>query len=779
MQNAFEISEPMMDVNSQKESNKVLLIEDNPGDARLVEILLEESDLVNCHLVNKTTLAEGIEELDNHQDYSAVLLDLSLPDSFGISTLERLIALFPKENIIVLTGVSDKSFGIEAVKRGAQDFLIKGAFDSELLAKSIRFSIERSRIIERLEDTQEIAKIGHWEYDSMSKKLSLSTEIFKYLGTQAKRQLVDIESIEDEDSHLHFIHKIHGHTAMKGYYEQDVVIETAEHGTKYLHAKCKVDVRSDGSKLFSGILQDITERQKAQQELSRSRERYMDIFTKSKDAIFIATFEGRMVDCNTATSEIFGVDQKQLLVKNLDYFLEIEALQHIYDKLRHDDSVIEYAVDISQPDGSIRNCVLNANLIKDDTLNGFNVIMRDITEHRQAEELRKARDVAKQSALMKEKFVASVSHEMRTPMNAIYGMSNLLLKTKTTKEQFEYIKSITQSSELLLGIVNDILEISTLQNGKIEFSNEDFDIRELLDNLVNVMRYKVEEKKLKFELDIDDTIPRVLKGDKLRLNQILYNLVGNSIKFTDEGFVKVKIENLSPDQEILFLKFSVQDSGIGISQDKIEAIFDTFTRVRTKDRIFEGTGLGLSIAKSLVEQQGGKIGATSVFGDGSTFFFDLILEVGDQDYVSQIGNGDEQDTQENDAPIRLLLTEDHKMNQIVARKTLEKQWPDIDITIANHGEEAIAILKEKEFDIVLMDIQMPIMDGYETTKYIRENMPEAVAKLPVLAMTAHAHISKDEKFKEHGFDDFVLKPFEPKQLFSKIVQYARQRSTVN
>ena len=777
MQNTTDIPE-MIKLTRKTESNKVLLIEDNPGDARLVEILLEESDLVNCKITNKTTLKDGIAELEQHKDYSAVLLDLSLPDSFGIQTLEHLIALFPKENIIVLTGVSDKNLGIEAVKGGAQDFLIKGAFDSELLAKSIRFSIERSRIIDRLEDTQSIAKIGHWEYDTAPKRLTLSQEIFSHLGTQANRQQIDLESIEDPSNHLHFIHLIHQKTDFNGVHEEDIVVHTENDNERYLYAKCKVQVRPDGSKVFSGILQDISERQVAQKELSKSQERYMELFTKSRDAIYIATFDGRMVDCNAATSEIFGMDHKHLLVKSMDHFFDEEALEYVVHILKTVGHINEYEIEVSQPDGEIRHCILNANRITDDTLIGYNAMLKDISQHKQADELRKARDVAKQSALMKEKFVASVSHEMRTPMNAIYGMSNLLIKTDMTTEQFDYIKSIKQSSELLLGIVNDILEISTLQNGKIEFGNDDFDLRELLNNLVSVMRYKVEEKNLKFALDVDETIPRVLKGDKLRLNQILYNLVGNAIKFTDEGFVTVHIENLSPNQDILFLKFSVEDSGIGISNDKIEAIFDTFTRVRTKDRIFEGTGLGLSIAKSLVEQQGGKISATSIEGQGSTFFFDLILEVGDQNFKEDIGDKMEDPDIDNTVPIRLLLTEDHKMNQIVARKTLEKQWPDMDITIANHGEEAIAILEEKEFDIILMDIQMPIMDGYETTRHIRKKMPAHVASLPILAMTAHAHISKDEKFKEHGFDDYVLKPFDPKQLFSKIVKYARRTAQV-
>ncbi|MEL6923176.1 MAG: response regulator [Bacteroidota bacterium] len=253
--------------------------------------------------------------------------------------------------------------------------------------------------------------------------------------------------------------------------------------------------------------------------------------------------------------------------------------------------------------------------------------------------------------------------------------------------------------------------------------------------------------------------------------------MGNAIKFTDNGHVKIFVENLGDGNDsVCMVKFTVEDTGIGIPPDKLEAVFETFTRIRTKDRIFEGTGLGLSIAKNLVEHQGGKIGASSALGEGSRFFFDMIFELGD---AANIAVAEEEDTViefTEDNPLRLLLVEDHKMNQIVARKTLEKQWgKTINITIADNGKIAIDTLKEKEFDIVLMDIQMPIMDGYEATQYIRNNMPPKVANMPVLAMTAHANISKNKQYEEYGMDDYVLKPFEPKQLFSKIAQYVNNK----
>ncbi|MEM8907910.1 MAG: response regulator, partial [Bacteroidota bacterium] len=349
-------------------------------------------------------------------------------------------------------------------------------------------------------------------------------------------------------------------------------------------------------------------------------------------------------------------------------------------------------------------------------------------------------------------------------------------QTDLNKEQHNFISSIKQSSEILLGIINDILEISTLQNGKIQFEYKNFNLHELLSNLVNMMQYKANEKDLAFELRIDDNVPKIINGDKLRLNQILNNLVGNAVKFTDQGFVKIYVRNLIENDSAVQLHFDVDDTGIGIPEDKLGAIFETFTRIRQKDRLYEGTGLGLSIAKNLVEQQGGKIGVASIFGEGSRFFFDLTFEKGDAVEKDQ-NTPKVEDTELSDqGNIRLLLVEDHKMNQLVARKTLEKKWEKINITIANHGKEAIAVLEKEMFDIILMDIQMPVMDGYETTQYIRNEMPPQIAQIPILAMTAHAHISKDEKFKEYGMDDFVLKPFEPNQLFYKIAKYVNRRN---
>ncbi len=753
--------------------HKILLIEDNPGDARLVELLLEESDLLRCKTTNKTSLAEGIQALEEDGDYAAVLLDLTLPDSRGFETLERLLARFPDKNVIVLTGLSDKSLGLSAVKAGAQDFLIKGAFDTDLLAKTLRYSIERNSVLQRLEETQRLSHIGSWEYNLDTKSFTASNEVYRMFGSPRTKNNTALEELIAGDETFKIFETIHSEALNGVNVKKDIALQLQSGADCYVFIQCQVNTNTEGQRVLYGIIQDITERKEAEQELLRSQERYQDVFTKSRDAIFICTYDGKIVDFNQATTTLFGYTGEELKAfDDIHTLYQPDQVKEVFLSLiKGGEAVKDFEIEVQPKSGKVKYCLVTANA--SETPNEYNMIVRDITERKQAEELRKARDVARQSSKMKEQFIASISHEMRTPMNAILGMSNLLAKMNLAEEQSSYVSSIKQSSEILLGIINDILEISTLQNGKIQFEYKDFDLPQLLTNLVNVMQYKINEKDLSFELEVDPEVPKVLVGDKLRLNQILYNLVGNAVKFTDEGFVKVRVSKLSQEGKAMKLRFEVEDSGIGIPSDKVDAVFESFTRIRTKERLFEGTGLGLSIAKNLVTQQDGNIGLTSELGKGSIFYFELLFEPGE---ASRIQDGIAESTPANikeDLEINLLLVEDHKMNQLVARKTLERQWEKIKITIANNGKEAVDILENQTFDIILMDIQMPIMDGYETTQYIRKNMPEEVAKIPILAMTAHAHISKDEKFKEYGMDDFVLKPFEPNQLFEKITKYTQ------
>ena len=748
---------------------RLLLVEDNPADADLVRLALAETELLDERLEHRRSLRTTLELLATGRKFAAILLDLSLPDSRGFDTLRRLLERYPDNNVIVLTGVADGQLGVEAVRAGAQDFLVKDQLDAAQLGKSLRFSIERSRVLKRLEETQRLARIGNWEYQPETDRITLSDTVYRIFGVSGLPNTLSLVELLAAQPSFRLLERAHGRTAAEAAFRQDAQIRLPDGSVRHLTVRCQLD--RDGGGRYAGAVQDISERKAAERAVAQSRERYEAIFTKSKDAIYIATLDGRMEDCNEATLRLFGYDRETLMrvddIHRSLYYPQGRVNEFLL-KLKAQRSIKDFEIEVVHRNKEVRYCLISAHLQVSDDFAGYNGIVRDITERKQAEKLRKARDLSARTAKMKEQFIASVSHEMRTPMNAILGMSNLLAKADLAEEPRELVASIKQSGEILLGIVNDILEISTIQNGKVIFESKPFRLRELLKNLVQVMRYKAQEKALRFEVVLDEEIPEVLVGDPLRLNQILYNLVGNAIKFTDRGFVKIYGKKLYDIGDSVQLKFIVEDTGIGIPADKVEAVFESFTRVRTKERLYEGTGLGLAIVKNLVEQQGGKAGATSKLGEGSKFYFDLIFERGEA--TEEATTAPAVPAFDPATPFRLLLVEDHKMNQLVARKTLQKQFSNISITVVNHGQEAIDLLAEAEFDIVLMDIQMPILDGYETTALLRKMRP-SVAQLPVLAMTAHANVAKDKKYLDHQMNDYVLKPFEPADLFAKIGKY--------
>ncbi|MEY3367053.1 MAG: hypothetical protein RI973_208 [Bacteroidota bacterium] len=757
-------------------ASKVLVIEDNPGDARLVEIYLAESDLHNCQIVHKATLGAGMETLEAGTEFAAVLLDLTLPDSRGFETLEKLISRFPQNNIIVLTGLADKELGLRAVKAGAQDFLVKGAFDSDLLAKSLRFSIERNKVLKRLEETQRLANIGHWECHPASGHFNASEEIYHIFGYPPEMRFTSWDETLSKGPFL-LLGQAHTIAAKEGTYREDLKVNRVSGGFSYIYIQCRSTYREDGSFFFQGIVQDITERKLTEQEMIKSRERYQEVFTKSKDALFICTLEGRILDFNHATTQLLGYNPEELLAlpQVLQLCRQESRQQELLAELQQNGAVQDFELQILNKQGEVRDCLVTASLLISEDLEGYSIMLRDVTAHRQAEEFRKARDLARQKEQMKEQFLASISHEMRTPMNAILGMSNILLQSGLAPEHAQLVESIKSSSGILLGVVNDILEISELQNGKVVFGHEPFDLDYLLRELVNVMQYKAQEKDIYLQTGKALDVPGLLKGDKLRLNQILYNLVGNAIKFTDKGHVKIFVEKISQSESGVHLKFSVEDTGIGIAEADLGAIFDTFTRVRHKNRLYEGTGLGLSICRYLVELQRGKIGATSMPGRGSVFFFELFFEQAEALVKPGSLLEEIERALPSDASFRLLLVEDHKLNQLVATRILLRRWENLQLATAENGREAIELLEQRDFDIVLMDIQMPVMDGYEATSYIRGQMPPEKSGIPILAMTAHAHISKEERFSACRMDNFILKPFEPEELYYKVAKHVNRK----
>ncbi len=401
--------------------------------------------------------------------------------------------------------------------------------------------------------------------------------------------------------------------------------------------------------------------------------------------------------------------------------------------------------------------------------------IQDITPRKEIEQaLREAKDLAERNSKAKEEFLANMSHEIRTPMNAILGFAKLLQDSPMDSLQQEYLHAINSSGEGLLAIINDILDLSKIEAGKMTFEAQPFSIAMLLQSLKDLFAPIVKEKDLVLTAMVGPGVPEWIVGDVVKLRQVLLNLVSNSLKFTAVGEVNVEIKLLNQSGTTFDLLFEVADTGIGIAADKQRSIFDSFTQARSDTtREYGGTGLGLTICKRIVELQGGRIGLESELGEGSNFYFELRFEIAappPQLSSLQVIT----DEEINSKPLRrVLLAEDNKLNQRLATIILGRMG--FSYVIANTGQEAVDLVQQERPDIVLMDIQMPDMDGYEATRQIRKLDDPVLRAIPIIALTAHALREEVEKSLAAGMNAFIAKPFQAEQLREAILQLTHRR----
>ena len=430
------------------------------------------------------------------------------------------------------------------------------------------------------------------------------------------------------------------------------------------------------------------------------------------------------------------------------------------------DKIIHYLIEIAH-----NRCDLNVEYILEqeeewyqEILFGLLNLHEDLQYNKSQAE--KAINTAIESRKVKEDFLANMSHEIRTPMNAVLGFTSLLAESGLDESQLKMVNTIKSAGIGLLNILNDILDFSKIESGKLNIEQVDFDIMNNIDPIIVLMGSKAKEKGLKLLVMRDSEVPQMVNGDPTRLNQVLMNLIGNAIKFTQDGEISLSIKVLDQGSQNVTLRFSVSDTGIGIAEEHLNTIFESFTQAeKYTTRKFGGTGLGLSISQSLIELQGGKLMVESELGKGSTFSFDLEYGKVDQDSIDTAleNNGSEPIVK----GMKVLVCEDNEMNQLLLKAIFDKRG--VEYEIANDGEEGIDKLKSgNEFDIVLMDLQMPNKNGYEAATDIRKTMN---SDIPIIAMSAHSFIEENEKCIEHGMNDYITKPFDEKDFIRKIAGY--------
>lgn len=526
------------------------------------------------------------------------------------------------------------------------------------------------------------------------------------------------------------------------------------------------------------VVEDISSEKQYQMSLNESKELFRIIFENSAVAILVVGEDGSVVAWNPAFQSMVQLSPEDLFNKPFKEFLSSEDWKKLVQKeKRSKDSVINFESRICLK----KNKAIDANLSVSPMVNANNkivgsiIIIQDISKQKKTQDmLVQAKMAAEEANEAKSLFLAKMSHEVRTPMNAVIGMIDITLDGNLTIEQRDNLKVAKDAADNLLELLNDILDLSKAESGKVTVESIEVNLHEMVMNVCKGLSILANKKNIQLKWSIAKDVPRFVKTDPTRVRQILINLVNNAVKFTHHGEVKVVLDLDKLEQDICMLQFSVQDTGIGIPPDRQEAIFDIFSQAdNTTTRKYGGTGLGLAICRKLCKLMGGDIWLNSEVGKGSHFNFTIECPVikKDEQLVEDLTGAVDMQSEIIEGQlghsIRILLAEDNLVNQRIAVKILEKRgW---DVTAVENGVEVLEALKERDFDLILMDDQMPELTGKEATQRIREEEVKTGNHIPIIAMTAHAMAGDREKYLASGMDGYVSKPIKRDALYGEII----------
>ena len=520
-------------------------------------------------------------------------------------------------------------------------------------------------------------------------------------------------------------------------------------------------------KLVIGYGVNITDRKLVEQQLERKEKSYRDLFNYSQALICTHDLAGNLLTVNPALCKTIGYSDSEIIGKNLMDFIPKEDIEK-FRPLYLDNILAEEKAGgvfrVVHKNGDVLFLLYQNYRVEEEGMQPYVIgFSQNITDRIKAEnELRLAKQLTEESARAKEIFLANMSHEIRTPMHGIIGIADLLSRTKLSDEQENYLKLIIDSANNLVVIINDILDIEKIGSGKFEFETLDFKLADKLKTTLQSFQYKAEEKNIQLSLNCKFDAELIVTGDPYRLGQILNNLISNALKFTAKGKITINGSITENENAGLLLKCSISDTGIGISKDKLDVIFDPFVQASSDTtRKYGGTGLGLSICKNLVELQGGNISVESTIGEGTTFTFEIPYQKGTP--ISLQNNKEQAEAQASFVYNKILMAEDVEVNQFLARIILESKGWEVDI--ANNGVEAIEFLENNDYDMILMDVQMPEMDGITATMIIRQMENPKKASIPIVALTANALVGNEQEYFDIGMNACLTKPFTEEKLF--------------
>jgi PAS domain S-box-containing protein len=682
-----------------------------------------------------------------------------------------------KENLIGMMGLANKKIGYsEEDIRFLQPFLSTcGTMIIAIRTLQERSEVEEEnrQIYQKLLNAQAIAKLGSWEYDMKTNGVKWSDELYELYEIPKQGPLLDYK-IYHSRIHPDDIERNDSIAAAAIKERRDFSFEER---LLFPDGRTKI-VLVNGSPVFDaednlatiqGTVQDVTARKRQEEEVQRFFDLAVDLFCIiSREGFFQRTSRSFLSTLGFTESDLGSLsfvelvhpEDKERTIDEIDFILRGGTSRNFESRYRNKSGEYVTLSWTATFDAESQLIYAAAKDVTDKIL-----LERNLIETQIEAEKSKAKDI----------FLANMSHEIRTPLNAIIGFNDILSQTALTDEQRKNVDFIGNASKKLSVLINDILDISKLESGKLDLEHAPFRIEEAARQVIQMHIATAKQKGVKLLFSFDQDIPEVLIGDETRLSQILLNLISNSVKFTEKGSIELRVLETRRTDDKVSIFFEVRDTGIGISKDKQDLIFERFTQAESyTTRVYGGTGLGLNIVRSLVELHNGKLHLESEIGVGSTFNFTIDYSIAsEQD--KKLLEGPSQEVGFNRLnDMDILLVEDNEHNQILAETYLQKHKAAVDI--AGNGKIALEMLKNKSYDAILMDIQMPIMDGISTTTILRNDLK---IQTPIIACSAHAMASERMKCKEAGMDDYISKPYTEENLISVLAKFKKSAAKKN
>lgn len=645
---------------------------------------------------------------------------------------------------------------------------------TEIKLSEKKIKLSQSELVE----AQLIAKLGNWNWDITLNKVTWSEEInniFEIDPTTVNENSIVkflVKYAHPNDRYILKQHLKDISNITNTSYEYRII--TPNGNVKHLSIIVgKLLRRDDGTvRKVIGTIQDITDRKQAELEYQRSENKYKLVLETIKMPAISIDKKGNIIFCNGQMAKTLGYTQDEVMGINwLDRFVPEREREELYQAFINNSFKAQFISTVVCRNGEERIISWQNTVSHDDygKIKEITAIGEDITDRQKATQaLISAKEQAEKSSHFKSEFLSIMSHEIRTPMNAVIGTTNLLLSENPLPEQLEYLNILKFSGENLLAIINDILDYNKIEAGKLDLNAQSFNILNLGQKIKQSFYAKAAEKDLEIDLFVDAGIPANIIGDQVRLGQVLNNLLSNAVKFTHKGKVSLLLDKETIDDKSVTIKFSVADTGIGIAPENLAMIFDPFTQEsQSHENDYGGTGLGLAITKRLIELHKSTISVTSEPGKGTEFSFSITFNIASQSQNNEAVSARAAlaSTSRNLQGMRVLVVDDNKMNLLIASKFLKKWMIDVDEAIS--GEVAINLMKNNSYDLILMDLQMPDMDGFETTRVIRQTNTST----PIIALTADAMPETHSKAIAAGMHGYLTKPFVPDVLYDKIARH--------